>query len=73
MNEINYTYNLKLKVLTPLFIGAGKEKDWVRGFDFIIFKGSLYVFNQEKLFKFLSKKIFWKSILKLFLKITLIQ
>ncbi len=56
MNEINYTYNLKLKVLTPLFIGAGKEKDWVRGFDFIIFKGSLYVFNQEKLFKFLSKE-----------------
>lgn len=56
MEEINYTYNLKLKVLTPLFIGAGKEKDWVRGFDFIIFKGSLYVFNQEKLFKFLSKE-----------------
>ena len=56
MNEINYTYNLKLKVLTPLFIGAGKEKDWVKGFDFIIFNGSLYVFNQEKLFNFLSKE-----------------
>jgi CRISPR type III-A-associated RAMP protein Csm5 len=56
MEEINYTYNLKLKVLTPLFIGAGKEKDWVRGFDFIIFNGSLYVFNQEKLFKFLDKE-----------------
>jgi CRISPR/Cas system CSM-associated protein Csm5 (group 7 of RAMP superfamily) len=54
--ELNYTYNLKLKVLTPLFIGSGKEKDWVKGFDFIVLNENLYIFNQNKLFNYLNNK-----------------
>jgi CRISPR type III-A-associated RAMP protein Csm5 len=54
--ELNYTYNLKLKVLTPLFIGSGKEKDWVKGFDFILYNKALYIFNQGKLLKKLNEK-----------------
>ena len=32
MEGVNKKYNLEIEVLTPLSIGAGAEKDWVRGF-----------------------------------------
>jgi CRISPR type III-A-associated RAMP protein Csm5 len=56
MNELNYNYKIKLNVLTPLFIGATKEKDWVKGIDYIIYNKFLYIFNQEKLLKKLNEK-----------------
>ena len=56
MDKLNYTYNLKIKILSPLYIGGGKEKDWVKGFDFIIKKQNLYVLNNKKLFSELRKK-----------------
>ncbi|NSW45390.1 MAG: type III-A CRISPR-associated RAMP protein Csm5 [Bacteroidales bacterium] len=56
MSELNYNYKLKLKVLTPLHIGAGKEKDWIKGIDYIIHNGYLYILNQKKLFEYLNNK-----------------
>jgi len=50
MENINTIYNCKLEVLTPVHIGAGKEKDWVQGIDYIIDKERIKVFNQEKLY-----------------------
>ena len=49
MVMINKKYDLKIEVLTPLSIGAGAEKDWVRGVDFVE--------NEEKIYKLNLKKI----------------
>jgi len=54
--EINHIYKLKLNILTPVFIGAGKEKDWIKGLDFIFTKENLFIFDQQKLFSTLFKK-----------------
>lgn len=44
-------YDLKIEVLTPLSIGAGAEKDWVRGVDFVVSKGKIYKLNLKKIVK----------------------
>lgn len=49
MEGINQKYNLEIEVLTPLSIGAGSEKDWVRGVDFVVDKGQLYKLNLKKM------------------------
>ena len=49
MEGINKKYNIKLEILTPLSIGAGAEKDWVRGVDFVVDKGILYKLNLKKM------------------------
>lgn len=49
MEGINKKYNIELEVLTPLSIGAGSEKDWVRGVDFIVDGGLLYRLNMKKM------------------------
>lgn len=49
MEGINKKYNLEIEVLTPLSIGAGQEKDWVRGVDFVVDKGRLYKLNLKKM------------------------
>lgn len=49
MEGINNKYNIEIEVLTPLSIGAGTEKDWVRGIDFVVDKGKLYKLNLTKL------------------------
>ncbi len=49
MEGINKKYNLEIEVLTPLSIGAGQEKDWVRGVDFVVDKGKLYKLNLKKM------------------------
>ncbi len=48
-NSVNKKYNLCIEVLTPLSIGAGVEKDWVRGVDYLISKGKLYKISLKKL------------------------
>lgn len=68
MNELNYNYKLKLNVLTPLYIGAGKEKDWVKGFDFIVLDENLYIFNQNKLFNYLNNKELLEEYVKIISK-----
>lgn len=51
METINEKYDLKIEVLTPLSIGAGAEKDWVRGVDFVVNKGKIYKLNLKKIAK----------------------
>ena len=44
---MNHTLNnnqaVQLKVLTPLHIGAGSEKNWQRGVDFIQAEDQIYI------------------------------
>ena len=49
MDGINKKYNIEIEVLTPLSIGAGQEKDWVRGVDLVVDKGLLYKLNLKKM------------------------
>lgn len=49
MNGINKKYNIEIEVLTPLSIGAGAEKDWVRGVDFVVDDHKLYKLNLKKI------------------------
>ena len=49
MEGVNKKYNLEIEVLTPLSIGAGAEKDWVRGVDFVVDNGKLYKLNLKKM------------------------
>ena len=49
MEGINKKNNLEIEVLTPLSIGAGQEKDWVRGVDFVVDKSRLYKLNLKKM------------------------
>ena len=44
-------YDLNIEVLTPLSIGAGAEKDWVRGVDFVVNKVKIYKLNLKKIVK----------------------
>jgi len=46
----NRNYNVNVKVLTPVHIGAGQEKDWVKGLDFIEQDGYVYPVDFNKLF-----------------------
>lgn len=49
MNGINKKYNIEIEVLTPLSIGAGAEKDWVRGVDYVVDNQKLYKLNLKKM------------------------
>ena len=51
MEGINKKYEIEIEVLTPLSIGAGAEKDWVRGIDFVVEKGKIYKLNIKKIAK----------------------
>ena len=51
---LNKKYTVELEVLTPLHVGAGSEKDWMKGADFIEDKRKVYVLNQRKLLKYIS-------------------
>ena len=39
------TYTLTLRTLSPLHIGTGDE--WRLGFDFILYKGRTWIFDEE--------------------------
>ncbi len=51
---LNKKYSVELEVLTPLHVGAGSEKDWMKGADYIEDNGKIYVLNQKKLLKNIS-------------------
>ena len=51
---LNKKYNLELEVLTPLHVGAGAEKDWMKGADYIEDKGKIYILNHKKVASKLS-------------------
>ncbi len=45
---LNKKYYIYFEVLTPLHIGAGAEKDWMKGADYISDNGKIYVLNHKK-------------------------
>lgn len=47
----NQTFNIKLTVITPTFIGAGGDKDWKSGVDYIQMDGKVCVLDIEKMVK----------------------
>lgn len=49
MDELNKKYDIGVEVLTPLSIGAGAEKEWVRGVDFVVKDGVMYKLNLSKI------------------------
>lgn len=49
MDVLNKKYDIKIEVLTPLSIGAGAEKDWVCGVDFVEKEGKVYRLNLHKI------------------------
>lgn len=49
MNTINNKHHIEITVLTPLSIGAGAEKDWVKGLDFVVKGDEIYLLNMKKL------------------------
>ena len=46
---INEKYNIRLEVITPLSIGAGAEKDWILGGDYVIKDGKVYILDIKKM------------------------
>ncbi len=54
MNELNKKYLLQMEVLTPLHVGAGAEKDWVQGSDFVVDDNKVKVLNIKKVAEILG-------------------
>jgi CRISPR/Cas system CSM-associated protein Csm5 (group 7 of RAMP superfamily) len=46
---LNKKYTIELEVLTPLHVGVGSEKDWMKGADYIEDKEKIYVLSHKKL------------------------
>jgi hypothetical protein len=51
---LNKKYNLELEVISPIHVGVGQEKDWMKGADFVEQNGRIYVLNQKKVAKIIS-------------------
>jgi len=49
MNGINNKYDIAIEILTPLNIGAGTEKDWSEGVDFVVKDRQLYKLSLKKM------------------------
>ena len=49
MDGLNKRYDVEIKVLSPLSIGAGTEKDWTKGSDFVSKDGKIYKLNLGKI------------------------
>jgi CRISPR/Cas system CSM-associated protein Csm5 (group 7 of RAMP superfamily) len=49
MAELNKKYNLAIEILTPLCIGAGIEKNWVKGVDFVVKDRKVYKLDLRKI------------------------
>lgn len=41
-------YPIELEAITPLAVGAGNEKEWVKGIDFVQKEGKIYVLDLQK-------------------------
>jgi hypothetical protein len=59
---MNHTFNsnkeMGIKVLTPVHVGAGNERNWQRGMDFVEAEGNIYVINPNHLPTAMSEKVF---------------
>ena len=43
---MNQNHSVKIQILSPVHIGAGAEKNWQRGADFVHANGQIYILNQ---------------------------
>lgn len=64
MSELNKKYLLQMEVLTPLHVGAGSEKDWVQGSDFVVHEGKIKVLNLKKVAQFVNVDDLTKALLE---------
>ena len=49
METINEKYPIEITVLSPLSIGAGAEKDLIKGVDFVVKNNLVYMLNMKKM------------------------
>jgi CRISPR/Cas system CSM-associated protein Csm5 (group 7 of RAMP superfamily) len=49
MDTLNQKFTIEITVLSPLSIGAGAEKDLVKGVDFVVKDEKVYVLNMKKI------------------------
>lgn len=56
MSNLNTNYSTQLYVMSPVHIGAGKEKDWVRGVDFIHHDDKVYVLDLYRMYSDLDEQ-----------------
>lgn len=54
MKTLNNKHILQMEVLTPLHIGAGAEKDWIQGADFVVDDNKIKVLNLNKVAEYLN-------------------
>lgn len=54
----NTPQDVFIEILTPTHIGAGKEKEWVKGLDYLYedANNKVHIINQNKLFEILDQK-----------------
>ncbi|MDO9154253.1 MAG: RAMP superfamily CRISPR-associated protein [Paludibacter sp.] len=64
MNELNKKYILQMEVLTPLHVGAGAEKDWVQGSDFVVHEDKVKILNIKKAAQFVKIDDLTKALLE---------
>ena len=58
MTELNTNHKVSLRVLSPVHVGAGPDKSWFRGFDFVEKKDKIYVFlDKGKLLRSMSEQL----------------
>jgi hypothetical protein len=48
MDLLNRKFELEIEVLTPVHVGAGKEKEWAEGADFVYHDKKVYVLDIRK-------------------------
>lgn len=49
MTMLNKKYDICIEILTPLSIGAGSEKDWTKGLDYVEKDGEVFKLNLHKM------------------------
>lgn len=53
---MNKNYSVNIKILSPTHIGAGVEKNWQRGADFVHAHSNIYILDQRKVWLDLDDK-----------------
>jgi len=64
MENLNKKFDLQMEVLTPLHVGAGAEKDWIQGCDFIVDDNLVKVLNLRKVSQFVNNTDLTNALLK---------
>ena len=53
-DHLNKKYDIEIEILTPLHVGAGAEKDWMKGVDYVEGNGKIYILDHKKVAKKIS-------------------